>query len=39
MPPGKWDDKSFDRVWELTFGGKDVQWKDLPEGCVAGDSK
>ena len=37
--PEEWSGKTFDRVWQLTFRDGSVQFANLPENALPGDSK
>jgi phosphohistidine phosphatase SixA len=36
--PKEWDSKVFDRVWELTYSDNPVQFSNLPQKALPGDS-
>jgi phosphohistidine phosphatase SixA len=36
--PKEWNSKVFDRVWQLTFTGDAVQFTNLPQKALPGDS-
>ncbi len=37
--PDKWPDDTFDRVWKLTFTAGAVQFENLPQRTLPGDSE
>jgi len=37
--PDKWNSEVFDRVWEISFDGDAVVWKDVPQKALPGDSE
>jgi broad specificity phosphatase PhoE len=37
-PPKPWPDSQFDRVWKIEYSGAAVQFTDLPQHLLEGDS-
>jgi len=37
-PPSPWPDEQFDRVWKIEYSGAGVQFTDLPQHLLEGDS-
>jgi hypothetical protein len=38
-PPGPWKDQTFDRLWILRLHDGRVEWSDVPQRLLPGDSK